>query len=291
MKKQFLWILPALLFAACERPIDIDLDAGQAQYTIDAFVNTLDSEQVIRITRSIPFTADPSTIPGVTGAQVAIIDSTNFKVFFFQDKGNGVYSWKPTRAAGDTFAVGHQFVLAVAVGNDTFISGTLLRPTATIDSIGIVNEPERLGVKGGKYVELWANDLPGRGNCYRIKTYVNGKLKDGVGDLNIAFDGAFGPNEGSDGIPFIVPIRYVQLNDFGNPYKPGDKVRVEVHSISPETLYFFTEVRTQLQNQGLFATIPANVKSNLFNINPNSKIRANGFFNMSATSSLERVIP
>jgi len=168
MKKPFIWILPALLFAACERPIDIDLDAGQAQYTIDAFVNTLDSEQVIRITRSIPFTADPSTIPGVTGAQVAIIDSTNFKVFFFQDKGNGVYSWKPNRAAGDTFAIGHQFVLAVAVGSDTFISGTLLRPTATIDSIGLVNEPESLGVKGGKYVELWARPwqlLPHQNLC------------------------------------------------------------------------------------------------------------------------------
>jgi len=281
-----------LLFTACEKPFDIKLDEGRAQYTIDAFVNTLDSAQTIRITRTIPFTANPGTIPGVAGAQVALIDSTEFKVHFFQDQGNGNYVWMPNRIAGDTLAVGHSFVLAVAIGADTFISATTLRPTAVIDSLQIVTEPEdRLGIKAGRYIELWAKDLPGRGDCYRIKTYINGKLKNGVNDLNLAYDGAFSPNEGTDGIEFIVPIRYVSLNDFQNPYQTGDRVRVEVHSISPEALYFFTEIRAQSQNQGLFATIPSNVKSNIFNLNRQSPVKAVGFFCVSATNSIEKVIP
>jgi hypothetical protein len=281
-----------LIFTACERPYDIKLDEGRAQYTIDAFVNTLDTAQTIRITRSIPFTADPSTIPGVSGAQVALIDSTEFKVHFFQDQGNGNYVWIPNRIAGDTLAIGHSFVLAVAIGTDTFISATQLRPTAIIDSLAIVTEPEdRLGIKAGRYVELWAKDLPGMGDCYRIKTFVNGKLKNTLNDLNLAYDGAFSPNAGTDGIEFIVPIRYVSLNDFQNPYQTGDLIRVEVHSISPEALYFFTEIRAQAQNAGLFATIPSNVKSNIFNLNPRSTIKANGFFCVSATNVVERVIP
>jgi hypothetical protein len=284
-------ICSSLLFAACERPYDIKLAEGMPQYTIDAFVSNSDSVQTIRITKSIPFNANPSTIPGVEGAQVALIDSTDFRVHFFSDQGKGSYTFKPNRSIGDTFRVGHQYVLAVIIGSDTFISGSTMNPTAPVDSLALIKEEERFGLKAGQYVELGATDLPGRGNCYWIKTFVNGVLRGKINDLNLAYDGAFSPNAGSDGIPFIVPIRYIALNDFQNPYKSGDIIRVEIHSITPETLYFFSEVQQQLQNAGLFATIPANVKSNVFNLNPQSSVKANGFFCMSAVSSRSVVIP
>lgn len=292
MRKNLLFtICSSLFFAACERPYDIKLAEGMPQYTIDAFVSNADSVQTIRITKSIPFNANPSTIPGVEGAQVALIDSTDFRVYFFSDQGKGSYTFKPDRSIGDTFRVGHQYILAVIIGKDTFISGSIMNPTAPVDSLGLIKEEERLGLKAGQYVELGATDLPGRGNCYWIKTFVNGVPRNKVTELNLAYDGAFSPNAGSDGIPFIVPIRYLALNDFQKPYKTGDRIRVEIHSITPETLYFFTEVQQQLQNAGLFATIPANVKSNVFNLNPKSTVKANGFFCMSAVSSGNIVIP
>jgi hypothetical protein len=284
-------LVAGLFLAACERPYDIKLAEGMPQYTIDAFVSNSDSVQTIRITKSIPFNANPSTIPGVEGAQVALIDSTSFRVYFFSDRGKGNYTFTPSRSTGDTFRVGHQYVLAVIIGSDTFISGSTMNPTAPIDSLALIKEEERFGLKAGKYVELGATDLPGRGNCYWIKTFVNGVLRGKINDLNLAYDGAFSPNAGSDGIPFIVPIRYIALNDFQNPYVSGDVIRVEIHSITPETLYFFSEVQQQSQNAGLFATIPSNVKSNVFNLNPKSSVKANGFFCMSAVSSRSVVIP
>lgn len=284
-------LVAGLFLAACERPYDIKLAEGMPQYTIDAFVSNSDSVQTIRITKSIPFNANPSTIPGVEGAQVALIDSTSFRVYFFSDRGKGNYTFTPSRSTGDTFRVGHQYVLAVIIGSDTFISGSTMNPTAPIDSLALIKEEERFGLKAGKYVELGATDLPGRGNCYWIKTFVNGALRGKINDLNLAYDGAFSPNAGSDGIPFIVPIRYIALNDFQNPYVSGDVIRVEIHSITPETLYFFSEVQQQSQNAGLFATIPSNVKSNVFNLNPKSSVKANGFFCMSAVSSRSVVIP
>ena len=284
-------LVAGLFLAACERPYDIKLAEGMPQYTIDAFVSNSDSVQTIRITKSIPFNANPSTIPGVEGAQVALIDSTSFRVYFFSDRGKGNYTFTPSRSTGDTFRVGHQYVLAVIIGSDTFISGSTMNPTAPIDSLALIKEEERFGLKAGKYVELGATDLPGRGNCYWIKTFVNGVLRGKINDLNLAYDGAFSPNAGSDGIPFIVPIRYIALNDFQNPYVSGDVIRVEIHSITPETLYFFSEVQQQSQNAGLFATIPSNVKSNVFNLNPKSTVKANGFFCMSAVSSRSVVIP
>ena len=75
----FLALVTVLFLTACERPYDIKLAEGMPQYTIDAFVSNSDSVQTIRITKSIPFNANPSTIPGVEGAQVALIDSTDFK--------------------------------------------------------------------------------------------------------------------------------------------------------------------------------------------------------------------
>jgi hypothetical protein len=284
-------VCASLLLTACERPYDIKVADGMPQYTIDAFVNHSDSIQTIRITRSITFNADPNTIPGVEGAQVALIDSTDFRIHLFNDGGKGNYTFTPSRSSGDTFRVGHQYVLAVIIGSDTFISGSTMNPTAAVDSLSLVKEEERLGLKAGQYVELNAVDLPGRGNCYWIKTFVNGTLRNKVTELNLAYDGAFSPNAGSDGIPFIVPIRYVALNDFQKPYKSGDRIRVEIHSVTPETLYFFAEVQQQLLNAGLFATIPANVKSNVFNLNTKSPVKANGFFCMSAVSSESIVIP
>jgi hypothetical protein len=101
--------------------------------------------------------------------------------------------------------------------------------------------------------------------------------------MNLAFDMAGSPNS-QDGGLFIWPIRYGALNDFRSPYSVGDKVRVEIHSITPETYYWLQLIRNENQNGGLFATPPSSIGTNIFNFNPSKRTNVAGFFCMSAVS-------
>ena len=101
-----------------------------------------------------------------------------------------------------------------------------------------------------------------------------------------------------DGLPFITPTReginpfYDDDDDdeFEPPYKIGDHVRVEIHSITEDAFFFLQEMDVQLNNGGLFAVPVSNVRTNIQNINPNSSIQAVGYFGTTAVSSLQGFI-
>lgn len=281
----FLTTLFLIVFASCEDPIDVRVDSGEPKLVIDAFVNDLHEPQRIRLTQSIPYFNAPGSEPPVSGATVVLIDTSNTRLFLFADSGNGNYVWNPNPALGDTLSVGKTYALVVIEGMDTLIGFSTLNPTAKIDSLFIVNETgDNPGFTPGKYVELAANDLPGTGNVYWIKTWYNDTFRNGIFDMNLAYDQAGSPNSAQDGGLFIWPIRYGAINDFSKPYRAGDKVRVEIHSLTPETYYWLNLIRNENQNGGLFATPPSNIGTNMFPFNPAKKRGLAGFFCVSAVS-------
>ena len=291
MIKFFKWIFPAIsiiIVSACEDPINVDVQAGEPKLVIDAFVNNLNESQRIRLTLSNPYFSKPGTEMPVSGAIVLLIDTSNLtnpKPLLFADSGNGNYVWKPNPIAGDTLITGKTYALLVIESGDTLVGFSKMNPTANIDSLFVVNETgDNPGFQPGKYVELAANDLPGTGNVYWIKTWYNDTFRNGIFDMNLAYDQAGSPNSSQDGGLFIWPIRYGAINDFSKPYRVGDKVRVEIHSLTPETFYWLNLIRNENQNGGLFATPPSNIGTNMFPVNPAKKRGLAGFFCMSAVS-------
>ncbi len=268
----------SMVFSSCEKVVDINLEPGESQMTVDAVITNDTSEQQIRLSMSLPYLNNSRMYPAVTNATVAVLDLNTFDTFIFKHAGDGFYRWKPDAAKGDTLSTGHRYLLVVATDKDTFYSVSNMNRTADIDSLVVEELPESLGRKAGKYVELFSKDKPGRGDLYWFRTYVNGKFKGLPGDINTAYDGAFAPGDANDGIQFIVPISFLGLNDFQNPYVSGDRIAVEILGITPEFFYFLQETTIQTQNGGLFATPPSNVKSNILNYNTSSKKKANGFF-------------
>lgn len=294
--KTRVWILAVLgmvLFTACEDVITVDVAPGPERLVVDAFINNLKEAQRVRITKSIPYFSPNGTEPGVAGATVAVVDTTggNPKLFLFSDSGNGNYVFLPNPATGDTFTVGHNYILFVVQGGDTMVSFSRMMPVAPIDSLQIKYEDgSTLGFRKGNYVELRAKDLVGKGNTYWIKTFVNDTFKNRIGDISLAYDMAQTPAT-EDGGEFIWPIRYGALNDFGNPRPSGTKFRVEIHSITPETYYYINLIISENQNGGLFATPPVNIGTNIFNFNASKKRALGGFFCMSAVSRAQVIIP
>lgn len=280
-----------LLLSSCEDVIKVNVKQKQVKLVVDAFVNNLPQRQVIHISHSIPYFNQPGSEPGVEGAHVGIFDLTTGDTATFADSGNGDYIFHPNALTGDTFTVGHQYLLVVEENTDTLISFSTMQPTAKIDSLHVKHEDGKtIGFKEGNYVELYANDLVGEGNTYWVKTFRNDSFRGDIVDLNLAYDMTQTPNK-QDGGLFIWPIRYGGINDFGRPWKTGEKARIEIHSITLETYYYLNQIVSESLNGGLFATPPSNIPTNITNFNPKKTSALAGFFCMSAVSRKEIVMP
>lgn len=274
---------------ACEDIIEVNVEQKQKKLVVDAFIDNQLQTQTIRLTESIPFFDLPGTEPPVTTATVVLADTSTGKIFPFIHDSMGYYRWNPNEISGDTLKVGSSYALFIIENGDTVVGITKLHPTADrIDSLRTVptkgNGPPFIDT--GRYCEIFAYDLPGIGNHYWLKTFRNDTLLGDINDLNISQDMGNNSN-GQDGDLFIYPVRFSQLNEFLRPYVDGEKVRVEIHSISREAYFWFQLIVNESNNGGLFATPPVNIMSNLFYLNQNPKRGIAGFFNVAAVNAAE----
>ena len=130
----------------------------------------------------------------------------------------------------------------------------------------------------GYILQMKAKDIVGEGTCYWFKTYRNGILYNKPGQINLAYDAAFGP--GSDGVQFIPPILFGLSPE---RYVIGDTLDVELYSIGLPTFFFLNRARTEMTNSGLFATPSANVPTNINNVKKDGK-KAVGWFCMASVN-------
>jgi len=305
VSNKFSWLaFFSILFlaTACEDVIQVDLEDGDNQLVVDAWVNDKNEPQVIKLRRTSPY-FDNSFSPAETGATVTITES-NGDVYNFVDTDNtGDYTWTPS---GQTFGtVGNSFVLDIALANGkNFQSFSMKNRTTPVDSIAAEFREQSLGQPEGFYCEFFARDPIGPGDTYWIKTFKNGEFLNKPSEINIAFDASFTPGAMVDGVTFITPIRSFinRIPDSGDeavdnndipPYAEGDSIRVEIHSLNFEAFEFIEQAQTQLTlgDAGIFAEPPANVPTNIVALNgTEAEDVPVGFFNVSAVSSLGRIV-
>ncbi len=274
--------LLSILLNSCEDVIDINLDEGTPQLAVDALVTTRPITQQISLTMTSPY-FENSPSPVVTGATVKLIDQTNgFVRFFLDDDDDGTYEWTPS--SEDQLLIGHPYILTIDANGESYTAFSILNPAPLIDSVTYeFREAEPPVGEEGYYATFYATDIPGRTDYYWIRTSVNGELNDDPGDILIAQDAAF-EGDGADGLVFIIPIRE-GITPFGTTYNLGDTIGVNLHAINLETYIFLALAQSQLTNSGLFAEPPANVPTNIQNIDTESDKKAVGFFCVSDVSS------
>lgn len=280
-----------LVFTACEDVVQIKLDEGSKLYVIDAFVNDLRADQVIRVTTNDSYFSN-RVAPPVPDAQVILTDLTDNKQYTFNYTGDGNYVY-PIAGGSDTIAkINHQYRLDVTIDGSTYTSLTVQKRTAVIDTI--IAETD-LGGFGGPpskdtlyYPLLSARDKADNNpDYYWIKTFRNDTLFTSPADLNVCIDGTGGvvTDAPADTIDFSPPGIFLSFK----PYRKNDKIKVEIHSLSKDNYYFFIQASTQINNGGLFATTPENVKTNI-TTPEGAKIKGIGRFNMAAVASYSMVI-
>lgn len=269
--------LTALTFTACEDVIEVDLDEGTPQLTVDAFITDEPGQQDIRLTITAPY-FDNSGAPAATGATVTVMDNTGLQYNFTDPDNDGYYSWN---AGPDTSLahLGNVYTLQIDYDGESYMSTAFANRVPEIDSISVEFREAEFGAPEGYYASLYAIDFAGLNDFYWIRTSRNDTALDDPAQLNLCKDAAFA-GDGADGFTFILPIREA-ITPFNEPYNEGDTIAVELWSINPELFGWLQEAQTQMQNAGLFAEPPANVSTNIINMDSNSEVSAVGMFSVS----------
>ncbi|MEA5140879.1 DUF4249 domain-containing protein [Arcicella rigui] len=286
-------LLLGLSLMSCEDVIQLDVPETEKYLVVEGTITDQAGEQIIKLSESQALLS--SDMPkAITNAVVKVTDNTG-KVYEFKDTQNqGIYKWTPSSANDIMGKIGNTYTLQVTSAGETFKAISELRRVPKIDSIVYKYEdspsPNQTGddkPKEGYEANFYANDFVGVGDCYRIKVYKNGKLFSGAENIVIAYDAIANKSKVGDGLMFILPLRRAISPEL---YQENDKVKVELNSITEAHFDFWTQLRTELNNTGLFATPSARIPCNVINTNPNSSKKAAGWFGTSAVTSLEVTI-
>ncbi|OZI06441.1 hypothetical protein BWI93_19915 [Siphonobacter sp. BAB-5385] len=291
MKSFPLYLLLALssLLMSCEDVIDLRTQTGPTRLVVEGWINDDATPQTIRLTLSQNYFNNNRALPA-TGATVTVSDDLGKTYRFVDEKQDGNYVWKPA-ASEKMGRLGGKYTLNVAYASETYQAETEIKRVPTIDSLTYYYDKPTFvaddSPKEGYVAEFYARDFTGAGDCYWIKTYKNGQRYDrSARDLSIAYDAGFSPGAATDGLIFLLPVRRSINSD--RLFQENDSIRVELLSITQSTYSFIRAVREESSNQGLFATAPSNVPTNILNTRTDGP-RALGWFGGSSISRFSTV--
>ena len=290
-KQLLLAVLLLCSFISCEDRIDIALDDPGNLLVVDAWLDSANDLQNIKLTRSQSIT-DPSSPTPESNATVTLITPTDTIRSVEVEAGVYQINHRPNE-------IGKTYVLNIQLSNGTLVYGeTIMGDVPQIDSITTEFVENDLRGPDGIYAEFFARDLPGIGNSYWIKTFKNNVFLNKPQEINLAYDAGFDPGARLDNFIFITPIRFLinpvpsddEILNEVPPYVSGDTLRVEIHSLSEQHYDFLSLPRNQLINgdAGIFASPIANAIGNLTSTGQDEVL---GAFNVAHVSSLEAIIP
>ncbi|GAB2548642.1 DUF4249 domain-containing protein [Spirosoma aerophilum] len=278
----FLFLAGIIALNGCTTVIDAKLDTGPTQLSVDGTLTDLPGPQTIRLTQTAAYFDNSPPTPA-TSATVTVSDNTG-KTYPFTDPDNdGYYVWQPS--AKDTLGrVGRTYQLTIAYQGETYQANTKMNRVPPIDSIIFTKRKlSPFSQTEGYRAELYATDIPGATDYYRIRFSRNGELQNKPGNIITSQDGGFrGAGNVTDGLVFIAPIRRSINPD--SLYNMNDVVKVDLESITLADFDFWQSLRTQITNGGLFATPSVNLPTNIINTKANGR-KATGFFITSAVRS------
>jgi len=283
MKKLYLLAIAIFSLSSCEDPVDLSIEPGESQIVVDGFISNLNTAQVITVKQTKEFFGSAEQVP-VVGATIKVTASDGSVYDFIDVSSDGNYTWDDSVMVHESLT----YNLSIQYNNEIYTAEELANPVLTIDSLVVapVEDPFTGDTSTTEFnVELYAFDIVGRTDFYWIKLYRNDTLDLRPDAINVAYDAAFGP--GTDGALLIPPIRDFPLNNRDRPYLAGEKVKVEVWSINENTNLFLNSIRNQINNDGLFAVPPSNVRTNIESSSTETAKTAVGFFSVSIVRSIE----
>lgn len=245
-------------FTACEKIIDVDLNAANPNYVIEADLNDLSDQQVIKVSQTVNFNS-PEPYKAVDDAVVVVTDVNGVR-HDFQSVGQGRYirnNFKPMQDG--------KYALSVKIGDQEFKAATVRVPYVEVDSIGLMREEF---FKEEYYVVTFTfQDPPNEDNYFKYSYSVN----DGPFKFANVFSDKF--NNG------LVVKHEITERDKDLKFALGDAVKIKRECIAKDVYTFWNDL--QSINPGSAA--PANPTSNISN-------GALGYFSVSSAKMYDVLI-
>lgn len=251
--KNLLYILSlALVFASCEKVIDVDLNEANPQLVIEARLYHGAEEFEVQISKTSSY-FDAEEIQKIDDATVVLIGPENEQTEL-SSAGDGKYSVQlPAVAEGNyRLEVSHSlgfYTASTYVHASPEVGQASAEETSFRPPFGL-NEEEGSGPL--YFVSTRIKDQPGTSNYYRFNLTVNGVLENSLrGGYYLLED------ENQDG----EWIDYTLVGAFLNE---GDQVEIETWSID-EATYRFYETMGNSEGEGMASAAPANPQNNWSN--------------------------
>ncbi|MDR0790606.1 MAG: DUF4249 domain-containing protein [Bacteroidales bacterium] len=231
--------ITVVTIAACQEEIDIKLNDASPKVVVEAELTDTLPPYTIRLSHTIDF-SEPNAFAAITDANIVLSDDMGNSETLVQDSA-GFYGAKTIIAMPE-----HIYTLSIKTDGEKTYTATCKMPSAVeIDTL--VMTTYSYGSISVRMTEVKFTDKAGEKGFYRIKYYVNGKLR----SANLAND------EGFDG-------KQISVSIFGdNPYNEaeqlhiGDSIRIELYTITEDIYSYFRSLRNTS------SASPANPKSNI----------------------------
>ncbi len=240
MEKHIIFISLLVLFASCEKVIELDLKDVEPKLVVEAVITDQEGPHYVKLTKSVNFN-QPSIYPLVEDAFVVISDNTGV-VDTLTYTENGIYQTSKIQGV-----VGRMYDLKIIAEGETYTSRTIMPAKVNLDTIVVIDF--QFGPTLLKYPIPIYLDPAEFGNKYRFLLTVNGEK---INDIILINDNV---NNGQyNGQP---------LRATGVTIKSGDIVKVEMQTIS-EAVYNYYYTLDQISARGGGGgTTPANPPSNV----------------------------
>lgn len=253
-------LLAAFGATSCLDVVSVDIPEGKPLLAVEGAITDQPAPCVVKLTKTVPyFNGEPA--PAVRGATVVLTDDQGQRETLREQSPGEYVSTGVVQGR-----IGGRYTLRIEAEGEQYEAETEIRRTPVIDSLGVEFKEASTGIDEGYYVLYYGPETPGVGDYYRFRVYRNGRLLNQPQDLIVSSDELVDGNY----------IGAVELNN--DPFSQNDRIRVELNSIPRDYFFFLNEVATQINNVGLFASPPANVRTNIRNRNPSSDKQAVGYF-------------
>ncbi|WP_158622459.1 DUF4249 domain-containing protein [Pedobacter sp. KBW06] len=252
-------------FASCEKVIEVKLDNAESQVVIEGNITDQAGQQLVKITKSVPYTAT-NTYPPVSGAVVTVTDD-NGHSWTFSETTAGRYTFPAMK--GET---GRIYTLKARINNVVYTASSVMPAPVGIDFLDV--KVFNFGGDDQKQAQVHYKDPAGIANQYRFVMKVNGiQSKQVYAENDRLTDG----NE----VPSV--LFFTGNNNDQDQLKTGDVVDIEMQSIDKNVFLYWYTLSQQSSNGPAGGATPGNPPSNIDN-------KALGYFSAHTVSQKQMTV-
>ncbi len=273
MKNTLILLLMTLVFTSCTDVFEMEVEKQKDALVVEGWVTDRAEGNYVRLYLTVPYFDQPEYTP-VSRATVRLTDDAgNSEVL--QESQPGRYEIRRmTGVPGRTYKL-----VIEAVQGAYEATATMQRLSWTLDSVTYeYREKGGMTSEAGFYPHLHGQELSGGGDFVRLKIFRNGEPLQSASEINLFSDEFVDGNYIRAARPFI-----------REPFRQNDRLRYEMWSLTDEAYRFWTDIRTQLNNGGLFAAPGSNTRTNVIKKDPRA-MDVVGYFGASQVRVFENVI-